>query len=265
MVDALPASMCMNDEAAFSIDAIQSLRLNGDATDSGIHDMNKDLADSPNVSSHSFSSNPKEPSHAPRKTDENKSSNIFGRMVEQDTGPFIVKPKDLSVSEQTRFSKMIMGEGGILIKGHISAKDASPADPEFAKIYVPQNIEKEGATNNWDCYEAADKSSPPCDSPPPVEVTKTPGIFARMLFKKGSSGEDSPEKPCALTGGAQSILESPAYPDSQDNYLPDDTCTGDRPARRKSFISGAIDLLRGRKEPGLEEEDKQEMKEAVFL
>ena len=252
MVDALPASYTLDDEAAFSIEAIQNVRLSGDAADSDNHDDTKDLLrDFPNQAL----------STKPKCSSQSKSNNIFGKMVEQDTGPFILRPNELSVSEQTRFSKMIMGEGGILIKGH---KEEILIAPEFAKIYVPQNIEKEGATNNWDCYEAADKSSPPCDNPPAVEVTKAPGIFSRLLFKKGS-GEDSPEKPCELLEDAQAILDSPAYPDSQDNWLPDDFVMGDKPARRKSFIAGAIDLLRGRATDKLEEEEKQESKEAVFL
>ena len=265
MVDALPASMCMSDEAAFSIEIVQHLRLDGDDAVSGIHDVNKDMLEStPNNTE--LRSKPKDPSQATKKSDECKPHNIFGRMVEQDTGPFVVKPNELSASEQTRFTKMIMGEGGILIKGHSVTKEELPVAPEFAKIYVPQNIEKEGATDNWDCYETVDKNPPPCDSPPTVEVTKTPGIFSRMLFKKGSNGEDSPEKPDGLLEGAQSILESSAYPDSQDNFLPDDAFAGDRPVRRKSFIAGAIDLLRGRKESEkMEEEGKQETKEAVFL
>jgi hypothetical protein len=256
MVDTLPASYTIDDEAAFSIEAIQNVHLSGDAADSDNHNDTKDLLrDFPNQAL----------STKPKASSQSKSHNIFGKMVEQDTGPFILKPNELSVSEQTRFSKMIMGEGGIMIKGHNANKEDIPVAPEFANIYVPQNIEKEGATNNWDCYEAADKSSPPCDSPPAVEITKAPGIFSRLLFKKGS-GEDSPEKTCELFEGAQAILDSPAYPDPQDNCLPDDFVMGDKPVRRKSFIAGAIDLLRGRNATDkLEEEEKQESKEAVFL
>lgn len=172
-----------------------------------------------------------------------ETNNIFGRMVEQEYGSFAVKASDYSIDEQTRFAKMTVG--GILAKKPEEKVD--PVVPEFAKIYLSQPIEKEGATNNWDSFATADKTvTPPSFESaaiaPALDSKKAPNTLSRLIFgeRRGSTNDTSDSPPVETA-------DSEVFPDEDETVLADPTNPDGKVVRKKSIIMGAMDLIRGKK------------------